>query len=90
MCNQQRLRPAAHSLIRAFASRLNIRRLLNYLEFLSIKGGCTGLSESTLVKMCQKVLLWSKGLNCQPLTSADVVCCKFSLKQLINIKYGLR
>ena len=38
---------AAHmrSLIRAFASRLNI------LEFLGLKGGCTGSSESTLVKM---------------------------------------
>ena len=45
------------SLIRAFASRLNILRLLlklltePHLAFLSLKGGCTGLSESTLVKM---------------------------------------
>ena len=44
------------SLIRAFASRLNILysvKLLieHHLEFLSIKGGCTGYSESTLVKM---------------------------------------
>ena len=38
------------SLIRAFASRLNILWLLSHLEFLSLKGGCTGLSESTLVK----------------------------------------
>ena len=36
-----------HSLIRVFASRLNIHRL----EFVSLKGGCTGSSESTLVKM---------------------------------------
>ena len=43
------------SLIRVFASRLNIMsvKLLNehHLEFLSLKGGCTGSSESTLVKM---------------------------------------
>ena len=42
------------SLIRAFASRYNIRRLQvlteQHLEFLSLKGGCTGLPESTLVK----------------------------------------
>ena len=48
------------SLIRAFTSRLNILsfRLLtdHHLEFLSLKGGCTGSSESTLVKMphCRK------------------------------------
>ena len=44
------------SLVRAFASRLNIFMtavLLTEanLEFLSLKGGCTGLPESTLVKM---------------------------------------
>ena len=42
-------------LIRAFASRLNILsvKLLteHNLECLSLKGGCTGSSESTLVKM---------------------------------------
>ena len=38
------------SLIRAFACRLNILTE-HHLEFLSFKGGCTGLSESTLVKM---------------------------------------
>ena len=45
------------SLIRAFASLLNIYstsvKLLteHHLEFLSLKGGCTGSSEFTLVKM---------------------------------------
>ena len=44
------------SLIRAFASRLNISmniKLLteHHLEFLSFKGGYTGSSESTLVKI---------------------------------------
>ena len=43
------------SLIRAFASHFNIVWLLsnwpNHSEFLSLKGGCTGSSESILVKM---------------------------------------
>ena len=41
------------SLIRAFASRLNILLLLteHRLEFLYFKRGCTGSSESILVKM---------------------------------------
>ena len=38
------------SLIRAFASRLNILCTEQHLEFLSLKGACKGLSESTLVK----------------------------------------
>ena len=46
-----------HSLIRAFASRLNILLVLvkllaeHHLEFLCITGGFTGSSESTIVKM---------------------------------------
>ena len=48
--------PTAHtrSLIRAFVCSLSILRLLSYrhhLEFLSLKEGCRGSSESTLVKM---------------------------------------
>ena len=44
------------SLIRACARRLDILWLLSYwlvinIEFLSLKGGCRGLSDSTLVKM---------------------------------------
>ena len=41
------------SLIRAFASRLTILGVLIYrhLEFLSVKGGYTGSSEATLIKM---------------------------------------
>ena len=59
MCDQQSLRSAVHtlSLIRAFVSRLNII-CVNYkpltehhFEFLNLKGGCTGSSKSTLVKM---------------------------------------
>ena len=43
-----------HSLIRAFACCLSmIVKLLteHHLEFLSLKGGCRGSSESTIVKM---------------------------------------
>ena len=43
------------SLISGFASRLNILsvklRTEHHLEFLSFKGGCTGSTEPTLVKM---------------------------------------
>ena len=43
------------SLIRAFACSLNIRRVKllteHLIEFLSLKVGCTGSSESTLVKI---------------------------------------
>ena len=42
---------SAQAQIRAFAGRLNILRLLGYWEFLSLKGGYTGWSETTLVKM---------------------------------------
>ena len=50
MCDLQ-----TRSLTRAFASRLkyamNIKLLTeHHLEFLSLKGGCTGSSESILVK----------------------------------------
>ena len=36
---------------RAFASRLNKLLTEHHLEFLSLKGGCTDTSESTVVKM---------------------------------------
>ena len=39
------------SLVRAFPCRLNILLTEQHLEFLSLKGGCTGWSESTLVEM---------------------------------------
>ena len=49
------VRPAKPQIrIRAFACCLSILRLLSYrchLEFLSLKEGCRGSSESTLVKM---------------------------------------
>ena len=58
MCDEQRLRPACayaqsdQSLCSSLEYFRSVKRLTeHYLEFLSLKGGCTGSSESTLVKM---------------------------------------
>ena len=58
MCEKQRLRPACayaqsdQSLCQSLEYSMNIKLLTeHYLEFPSHKGGCTGSSESTLVKM---------------------------------------
>ena len=58
MCNQQRLRPACayaqsdQSLCLSLEYSLTVKLLTeHHLEFLSLKGGCTGSSESTHVKM---------------------------------------
>ena len=58
MCNKQRLRPACaygqsdQSLCLSIEYSMTVKLVTKqYLEFLSLKGGCKGLSESTLVKM---------------------------------------
>ena len=58
MCDQQRLRPACayaqtdQSLCKSLEYYLTVKLLTDHhLEFLSLKGGCTGSSASTLVKM---------------------------------------
>ena len=58
MCDQQRLRPACayaqsdQSLCKSLEFSMNIQLLAeHHLEFLCLKGGRTGWSESTLVKM---------------------------------------
>ena len=58
MCDQRRLRPACayaqsdQSLCSSLVYSMTVKLLTEYhLELLSLKGGCTGLSESTLVKM---------------------------------------
>ena len=58
MCDQQRLRPACayaqtdQSLCLSLEYSMTVELLTEHcLEFLSLTGGCTGLSESTLVKM---------------------------------------
>ena len=57
-CNQQRLRPACpysqtnESLCWSLKYSMAVKLLTEpHLRFLSLKGGCTGSSESTLVKM---------------------------------------
>ena len=66
------------SLIRAFASRLNNFMTVNlltehHLEFLSLKRGCTGWSESTLVKMPH---CWKSHVLAQIMYATD--CDKFN------------
>ena len=58
MCDQQRLRPACayaqtdQSICKSLEYSMNIKLLTeHHLEFLRLKGGCAGSSESTLVKM---------------------------------------
>ena len=58
MCDQQRLRPACayaqtdQSLCWSLEYYNSVKLLTEHrLQFLSLKGGCTGSSESTLVKM---------------------------------------
>ena len=58
MCDQQRLRPACayaqsdQSLCSLLEYSMSVKLLTeHHLEFVSLKGGCTGSSDSTLVKM---------------------------------------
>ena len=58
MCDQQRLRPACayaqsdQSPCLSLEYSMTVKLLTEHdLDFLSLKGGCTGSSESTLVKM---------------------------------------
>ena len=58
MCDQRRLRPACayaqsdQSLCLSLEYSMSVKLLTeHHLEFLSLKGGCTGSSESILVKM---------------------------------------
>ena len=55
MGDQQRLRSNAQSdqnLFQAFEYSMSVKLLTEHnLEYLSLKGGCTGSSESTLIKM---------------------------------------
>ena len=60
MCYQQRLRPACayaqsdQTLCLSLEYSMSVMLLTeHHLEFLSLKGGCTGLWESTHVKMPQ-------------------------------------
>ena len=90
MCDQQRLRPACayaqsdQSLCLSLEYSITIKLLTeHHFEFLSLKGGCTGSSESTLVRMphCWKshvaahfpicTLIWKPELLISPVSSKD-------------------
>ena len=58
MCDQQRLRPACayaqtdQSICQSLKYSMSVKLpTIHHLEFLSLKGGCTGSSESTLVNL---------------------------------------
>ena len=72
MCNQQSLRSACayaqsgQSLCLLLEYSITVKLLTEqYLKFLSLKGGRTGLSESTLVKMphCNLLEITCRGSN---------------------------
>ena len=78
MCDQQRLRPACayarsdQSICKSLEYYMNVQLLAKHpLEFLSLKGGCTGWSESTLVKMPH---CWKSHVTAQmPLLCANLI-----------------
>ena len=51
VCGTSKASDQPAHMIRAFASHLNMLLTEHRLEFVSLKGGCTGSSECTLVKM---------------------------------------
>ena len=62
MCDQQRLRPACayaqsdQSLCQSLEYSMSVKLLTkHHLEFLSLKGGCTCSSESTVLSKCHFV-----------------------------------
>ena len=80
MCDQQSLRSACayaqtdQSLCLSLAYLMSAKLLTEHiLEFLSLKGGCTGSSESTLVKMphCWKSHVVAQLLYCRIVLSLD-------------------
>ena len=76
MCDQQSLRSVCayaqsdQSLCLSLEYSLTVKLLTkHHLEVLSLKGGCTGLFESTLVKMPH---CWKSHVMAQILSSADL------------------
>ena len=94
MCDQQRLRPACtyaqsgQSLCYSLEYSMTVNLLTeHHLEFLSLKEGCTGVSESTLVKMphCWKscVMAQMQILPGKAITR-EKVRCRHRLRHLIR------
>ena len=89
MCDQQRLRPAwayaqsdqSLGLLLEHSMSVKLHVLTeHHFEFPKLKGGCTGSSESTLVKMphCLKSRhnsIWSiEGTSCNIIINMDASC----------------
>ena len=85
MCNQQRLRPAyaqsGPSLCYSLLYSMTVKLLTQHnLVFLSLKWGCSGLSESTLVKMPH---CWKSHVAAQIISAddkAEDICCVWHFK----------
>ena len=73
MCDHQSLRSDCvydQSLCKSLEYSMSVKLLMEqHLEFLSLKGGCTGLSESIHVKMPQR---WNSHVTAQ--MSTQSVC----------------
>ena len=94
MCDQQSLRPACayaqsdQSLCLSLEYSMIVKLLTErHLEFLSLKGGCTGSSESTLVKMsnCWK----SRALAQNFVINLSVLVVNINLRKWIHISMAL-
>ena len=77
MCDQKRLRPACayaqsdHSICLSLECSKSVKLLTeHHSEFLCLKGGCTGLSASSLVKMTN---CWKSRVMAQILPSVKQV-----------------
>ena len=87
MCDQQRLRSACayaqsdQSLCKSLEYSMSVKLLTeHHLEFLSLKGGCTGSSESTLVKMPHR---WKAHVGAHVLNSWTMG----SMSHLLSIRF---
>ena len=94
MCNQQSLRSACayaqsdQSLCWSLGYSMTVKLLTEqHLEFLSLKRGCSGLSESTLVKMphCWKSHVMAQSFLFQTLKEDDLRVLLTALR--IQFKY---
>ena len=88
MCDQQRLRPACafaqsdQSFCKSLDYSMNIKLLTEqHLEFLSLKGGYTGSSESSLFKMPHS---WKPHVTAQ---IYSLVCLPQMIKMTFNAFY---
>ena len=94
MCNQQSLRSACayaqsdQSLFLSLEYSMSVKLLTeHHLEFLSLKKGCTGLSESTLVKMPH---CWKSRVTAQLILFSNKRMCATSIGFRNKLPVSLR